>query len=291
MARIQWCGAVLATAALLGVAGPAGAEAARSQDARWIPSATAGFRVFDYHADGRIDSTIGFSDSGSDTESQPLFQLGLDLMSPALERVPAGPRVVGFGGIQLGPNRKLDLAGDGELLADQPQQSIDALTSRPPPGGVYPAPETLPGQGSALSGKYQYLGWYLGMGLAFALPTKPLLRVRPYATYVGEQAKIKGTVLRVTGQPPGTPYVIERASRSVDEVFHYLGPGLELEVVVETGQRWGLSLFATADFLWSVGDDRVTFSDSGGRAVFHYEADDFQPRGGLGVRVSWLGGL
>lgn len=290
MTRIRACGAFL-LALLLGAAGSAAAEGPKDRDARWIPSATGTFRILNYHAEGRIDSNIGFSADGQETESAPHFQIGFDLLSPTLDRVPTAPRLVGFAGVQLGPTRKLELADDGELLPDQPQRTIDTLIARPPPNGIYPAPETLPGQGSRLSGKYQSLGWYLGMGVAFELPTDPGLRVRPYVNYVGEQAKIKGTALRVTGQPPGTPYVVERASQSVEEVFHYLGPGLELELLVDTGDSWGLSFFATVDFLWNVGDDRITFSDPAARAVFHYEADDFQPRGGAGVRLSWLGGL
>ncbi len=289
MPRTLLCLAVLVSVlGLPGLARSEEPEAATPASERWIPSVTGIFQLFSYEADGRVDTSLGFPDSGSSDGRVPTFQIGLDLMSPALEDVPTAPHFVGFAGLQAGPPRKLGLADAGELASGQPEKEIARLEAMPP--NTYPAPEALPGQGSELTGRYRALGWYLGMGMAFDIPkAEPSFRIRPYVTAVGEQVKVKGQVVRVTGQPPGQPYMVDRVSASVKEFFYYVGPGVQLEVIVEETPTWALSLFATADFLWNVGDDSLTFSAR--QAIFHYKADSFQPRGGFGVRWSWVGAL
>ena len=114
-----------------------------------------------------------------------------------------------------------------------------------------------------------------------------MVSIRPFFTYQGEQADMKGEIVEVQGTPGN--YVIVRDKATDDEVFHYIGPGIEIETLIAPGEHVGVSLYATFDFLWSVGDDSVGFSDS--LASYHYETDSFKPRGGVGIRLSWLGGF
>jgi hypothetical protein len=246
-------------------------------DDRWVPSWTTAFLLFHYEGNGTIDSSVGFSDKGSQDKTVATFLLGLDLKSPALEGVLWEPHVALFAGIQAGPSQKLKLSGQGTLLPIQPEFEL----GRDPD---LPNASDYPGQGSEIDGKYESLGWYLGAGIVFDLPTTPDIRIRPFVMYSGEQVKMEGTVVAVTGTPNN--YVVQRDSAKDDDVFHYIGPGLEVEAVLTSNENLGLSLFATVDFLWNVGNDTVHFSDS--IANYRYEADDFKPRGGIGLRLSWL---
>jgi len=305
MIRVIMCCAAL-SACLLGAAGLAWAEAGevtKPLHERWIPSVSGGLVVFEDKVDGFIDSTVaGFSDAGSDGTTVPRFMLGLDLMSPALATLPGGPRIVGFGGMELlGPNEWNQSAGVGDNvnLEHVEAEVANASIPRPPNPGSFPPPESFEDQGSFLETQRQDLGWYLGVGMVFEFPDRdgedPALRLRPFLTYVGEQIELQGGTVAVQGQPAGVPpvgsYTILEGFVSKKETLHYLGPGIDAELVVASLESTTVSLFARVSFLWSVGDDSFTETDRNGVGTYHFDVDDFVIRPGGGIRVAWRGGL
>lgn len=293
-------------ACLMGAAGSAwsegaeGAAASKPLSERWIPAFSGTLIVVEDEMKGKIDSTIGFSDAGSIGETVARFQLGLELMTPSLRVLPAGPRVVGFAGLQLmGPNEENEAAGAGDTpnLSSVEEQVERALDPSIP--GNFPPPESFNNQGSELTTTRQDAGWFVGIGLVFEFPDRkeqdPGLRLRPFVTYVGELIDLDGQSLIVEGQPCCVPtvgsYTIRHGAVSKEKTLHYLGPGLDVELVVASFEKTTLSLFGRVSFLWNVGDSSFTLSDGSGLGRYHYEVDDFTIRPGGGLRVAWRGGI
>ena len=229
------------------------------------------------------------------------LQIGLDLMSPTLGALPMSPRVVTFGGLQVsGPNEEEDVASAGDFV-DRPKveaQVREGLVPNPRMPGVFPAPETF-NNGSMATSRRETLGWTFGLGLVFEIPRRPkedpVLRLRPYVEYVGEQVEYRGKSVRVTGQPFGVPrmgdYTIHYAAASEKETYHWLGPGIDAELVLGAFEAVTFSLFGKVGFLWNLTGDSVSFADGEGLGVYHFEVDDFTIRPGGGVRLAWRGGL
>jgi len=278
------------------------ASAPKPISKRWIPGISAGLIVSGDHVDGAIDSMagstigLGLSGAGSVATTVPRLQIGLDLSSPSLRRLPLGPRVVVFGGLQvMGPNEENQLAGtDGDVNLDTIAGEI--ANARPNAvTGLFPPPESFAGQGSSATSEYRPLSWYLGLGLVFEFPDRkdedPALKLRPFASYVGEQIHLKGSVAEVTGRPPGTPYLVSEGLAAERDILHFVGPGLDVELVVASFANTTFSLFGTVSFLWNVGDSSYSFSDPNGIARYDFEVDDFQIRPGGGIRMAWRGGL
>lgn len=301
MGRVVGC--IMSTVACSLVAlAASGAEEQGTRRERWLPMVSGALIVFEDRVDARIDSTIGFPDAGRIGTTVPRLQLGLDLMSPVLPRTPTGLRLVAFGGLQLsGPNEEDEAAGAGGFVDPRrARENIEAATAAGiRNGGRYATPETLGNQGSSATSRRESVGWYLGLGVAFEFPDRPdrepALRLRPFVAYVGEQVDFHGDSLIIEGQPMGVPpvgeYTYRYDSRSREKTFHYLGPGLDAELVVGTSESLTVSLFAKVSFLWNLGDSSFTFNDGAGLGTYHFEVDDMTIRPGGGMRFAWRKGL
>ena len=305
------CAALAAVLLVTPFATRADEEVASELDDRWIPAFNSSFLLFAYEGEGELDSSIGFSGAGDDDKTVPVFQIGLDLKSPSVAKLPGKPRFAFFAGFQGGASQEitftekgldLERARFGEfvvvdepgLVDNEPESSLARNPNRLAGPASYGA-----GQGSELKATYESTGWYAGAGVSFELPTSPRFRLRPFVMYTGEQVTLQGKVVRVVGDPPvvdsggniivPSTYEILRTRSQEQEIFHYLGPGLELEADLVTGEYLGVSLYATVDLLWLVSDDEIEFRDSFAR--YSFEADGFKPRGGLGLRIFWSEGL
>jgi hypothetical protein len=292
-------------ACLLGATSSAWSEVAEERKPlkeRWIPGFSGGLVLFEDKIDGSIDSTIGFSDSDSIGNTVPRLQLGLDLLSPTIPRLPFGLRVAGFGGVQFsGPNEENESAAAGEFVSVSKVEDQIAQASIPNPArpGVFPPPESFSNQGSSLTSERRNVGWFLGLGLSFEFPDRddkdPALRLRPFVAYVGEQIDHQGQSLRVVGQPAGIPavgeYTIEYESQSQLETYHYLGPGIDAELVLGSFEKTTVSFFARVSFLWNVGDSSATLNGPNGLGTYKVDVDDFRIRPGGGLRIAWRGGI
>jgi hypothetical protein len=275
------------------------AEDVKPLKERWIPGISLGLVVFEDDVKGTIDNPIEFSDAGSKGTTVARLQLGLNLMSPSLPVLPAGPRLVGFAGLQImGPNEENESAGAGGFpdLQSVEDQVANATIPNANQPGVFPPPDSFKDQGSILTTTRNTMGWYLGMGLAFEFPDRenedPALRLRPFVKYVGEQLDLDGRSVIVQGQPCCVPtvgsYSIFSGSVSRVETLHYLGPGIDAELVVASYDSATISLFASVSFLWNVGDSSIAMTDG---ARYTYKVDEFTVRPGGGLRMAWRGGL
>ncbi len=316
---------------LLGVVGSVWAEdetdkAQKPLSERWIPGISVGLILFDPKVEGTITGTTSNTSRFSDVSSTngdatvPRLQLGLELMSPALADTAFRPRAVVFGGAQImGPNERTSAAGAGSpfpVLSVVQEQIANAGPSlqNGPNQGFFPDGVDFRQQGSVLSTEHEIAGWFFGLGMVFEYPGRddedPALRIRPFVSYVGEQVHLDGRLIASEGQPfqqqiptcpqvctpnpnpvIGTPYSIFQGSVSEKETFHYVGPGIDAELIVGSLEYATISLFATVSFLWNVGDSSITLNDATGVSSYNLKFERLTIRPGGGLRIRWRGGI
>lgn len=169
----------------------------------------------------------------------------------------------------------------------------------------------------------------LGIGFDIPIGESLLLQLKPSIAYQGEPVKLSGQLVTTTideipvsftcrpnkNCPFGTDFATQqfavwRGPSSSDLVDHHLGLGLELDLGLSRSS-WPVraSLFVDTRLLWLVSDPTTTFSNPvgernllGPRAVdsvttptdfpvasYRVTRDEFEVRGGAGVRFSWVG--
>jgi hypothetical protein len=267
------------SAALIGTISTAGLAQSevteRPPEDRWIPSLEGSLLLVDYNAAGSIESGVGQSGAGRAKAGTPTFQLGVNLMSPRLG-LPLSPRIVGFAGALVGPDQTIQIVNEGEFREGQPEAGVEDQLP----------PEQLLGQGSELLGTRQNVGWYMGLGISFDVPKSgSRFRLKPLVGYFGESAEVEGRVVSVTGPP--SAYQIHRPEASADVISHFIGPGLEGEVILGRNDKFAVGLFAQLYYVWKVGERATQFSDPDNSVLFWYDPQVNGFRGGAGVRFSW----
>ena len=260
---------LLAGGAVASAEEPAPAEPERNG---WTPALDISLNVFNFTGEGQVFSPIGQSNKNTASRTIGEFRIGLDLMSPSIDLGFAKPRVVGFGGIQTGPRYYVAMSQLGVLIPNRPAPSdiATAATRFDNDGIPYPHSSALGGQGSLVNAYYDGLGWYAGAGLDFPVPSfESLLRVRPYALYLGEKMGAQGQLVSATGTGaviPQTPNPLDispdyrvyySVTQRAEEDFHFLGPGVELDLIATRGKRLEIVLFTAGDFLFNVGDGQI----------------------------------
>jgi hypothetical protein len=157
------------------------------------------------------------------------------------------------------------------------------------------------GQRSEVSALHHNPAWWAQVGFAYSMPWNDfLVRVKPSVEYFGEKIRVKGRHVNVVDEFPGpTPsdpqgvartFILNRRRGAETQIFHNLGPSLELEAVVKDTGLVTISVFGDVKYLWSVGDRELTFRDDNvGVVQFKYRRTAGQVRGGLGIRVGWRG--
>jgi hypothetical protein len=153
------------------------------------------------------------------------------------------------------------------------------------------------------------------LGVAFSVPiaTNLLVHIKPSVQYSMEKIDLPGsltTALETT--PPGTPpdptekpfcglpspprpacarrFTAIRSRTEGSTTDHSVGLGLEIAMVPFRRTRpIRVSIYAEARFLWLVSDDTTEFSDPNGVASYSVVRDDFNIKGGGGLRFSWVG--
>jgi hypothetical protein len=142
------------------------------------------------------------------------------------------------------------------------------------------------------------------------IATDLLLYVKPSFQYSMEKIDLPGGLTTVDEtSPPGTvdpagcgqpvpprpspclrTFEIYRSGAKGTATDHSVGAGLEVAFVPSRSARpIRVSVYAEARFLWLVSDDKTEFADPGGVASYSVVRDDFNIKGGGGLRFSWVG--
>ena len=94
-------------------------------------------------------------------------------------------------------------------------------------------------------------------------------------------------------RPPGPPCVrefeIRESNVEFDTTDHSIGPGLEVAMGFLASRPIRISIFAQVRALWLVSGKTNSVTDSDDFASYSVEREDFVFRGGMGVRLSWVG--
>jgi hypothetical protein len=194
---------------------------------------------------------------GDDTDLEPFIGGQFELMTPGLKKLPGRPRFYVAGDVSwsFGFNRDVAKEGDpGEFLF--------------PPG--FNVPEaSVKGQGSRATIEPEDLVVGANAGMAFSVDIgERRLRIKPNVGYLRQELVYTGSVNRAllinTGNgsnlvvPPIQPTWGEIEIKAEDqEVYHAIGPGLELEFDAARAGPIMLSVFANANAYKIIAGDRT----------------------------------
>ncbi|MBW2494641.1 MAG: hypothetical protein JRE43_07805 [Deltaproteobacteria bacterium] len=275
----------------------------------WIPSIETGFETFDYNVDTTVVNSINppaWQGAQSEAERQLMVRIGGELMGPEFENLPGRPRFFVKGGAHFQMFSSDRIFRDGDAFVDvQPGRAV--LTYEGGGAGARNLPGDFEGQGSEISARFQDPSWYAGLGVAFSVPinTNLMLYIKPSVQYSVEKIDLPSGLTTVDEPVPmvdpdpcganaGAPcireFFIHNSRTTASTTDHSVGAGLEVAMVpFRLARPIRVSLYAEARFLWLVSDDTTEFADSAGVAAYSVVRDDFNIRGGGGLRFSWVG--
>jgi hypothetical protein len=285
-----------------------GARAEEEEEPPWIPSLNFGFETFRSDTTSSVENFINppaYMGTQTDSNQQPLFQIGAELQGPMFEGVPGRPRIFVGGGWGLNPFSADQVFGLGVI--GEPEDTIrvfngqleraigSGLTgfceARNPPTCPTAEPGKFDGQGSRITASFLNPSWYALLGVAFNIPVSKKLsfQVRPSVAYSGENVEMNGWLTTVTEPAPET-FEVTRSIATASTTDHNLGTGLELALELFRAARpITTALYVDVRLLWLLSDPTTTFADSSGVAAYEVTRDTFTIRGGAGVRFSWKG--
>jgi hypothetical protein len=252
----------------------------------WIPYLDVGIDSGEEIAGASVTSTVTDSASGTNSFDHARLRFGVGVLMPSWTKTPGRPRLFVQGGIDYhlaGSQRALDVGNVGD-----PQPAIDRLNPNRPNDR-----ESIPGQGQRIRQEYMGPGWLAAIGVAFEMPAPwddGSIRLKPMAAYEGERIRIEGQLVHVS-EPSDNVFVVDRAhARGNPTTDHRLGLGGEIELTFFEGDRFEMSAYGNARYLWVVsGRSTRLGSTPTGIATFEWRQDANVVRGGLGIRVSWTG--
>jgi hypothetical protein len=287
----------------------------------WIPSIETGFETFDYNVDTTVVNHINLTTNPPvpglwggtqhEAERQLMFRIGGELMGPEFEELPGRPRLFVKGGAQFRTwsSDKIFRQGDpfiGGFPVGQPEQRI--LRYNATGSGEFDFPREFDGQGSEVKARIEDPSWYAGLGVAFSVPitTNLLFHIKPSVQYSMEKVYLPAAMTTVLEtSPAGTvdpvpcgrridpclrTFEVYRSRTKDDTTDHSVGAGLEVALIpFRKARPIRVSLYAEARFLWLVSGDKTEFTDPDGIATYSVVRDDFNIRGGGGLRFSWVG--
>jgi len=282
-------------------------EEEKFSEPAWIPSIEMAFDAGDYDTNSSVDRSVGQSGTNSGSADNIMFRLGGGLMGPILGQLPGNPRLFGRAGAKLAADPNIETLEIGAIGA--PEDEILSFVERREAAIAFgcqdkdppdcPKVEDIDGQGSDIRATFDQPSWYAGVGIAFTipLPMDGALRIKPSVEYNGEHIKMRGRVTSVT-EPQPDVFLVHRSLATDSITDHFVGPGLELEIVLGRSARpIAFSIYADSRFLWLVSDRTLSFAgpttdldgNPTGTATYTVKRDSLNIRVGAGMRFSWTG--
>jgi hypothetical protein len=246
--------------------------------------------------------------SGDDLGVEPFIGGQLELMTPALQRVPGRPRFYIAGDVSWSFGFNRDVAKEADPGEMELPEADDLRT----------AEASVEGQGSRATTEPEDLVIGANAGIAFTIDIgERRLRIKPNAGYLRQELEYTGSVNRAVKissgrnnfpqeNTPATWETIKIEGRD-QEVYHAIGPGLELEFDAARAGPFMLSLFAGANAYKIIAGDRtIEFEGTdtweqnspdefgGGtntrteEASWKFVKAPWSYRGAVGIRFRWL---
>jgi hypothetical protein len=233
-------------------------------------------------------ATVTDRASGGEQMVVPFVGLELELMAPILVEGAGAPRpflAIGISGA-LGTNSdvaKTGVPGPFGLPADLPDGPL--------------VERVVLGQGARVSAEVQPLGVEGTLGLAFVTGWGDRqLRLRPAVTYRRSEVEISGVAQRAVQQrsiPPPTQlddFRLIALSDDFTEVYHSVGPKLEIEMDGPRLGPWTLAVYLQGSATAILGDRKTELQATNGfgeQARWRFEVDPWSFQVATGVRLRW----
>lgn len=252
---------------------------------RWVPALALSNGILGQGADAAVASDVRPDATGSTTFLNPWMSASLELMSPSPGELPGHPQFFLHGDVGVNFGFRRDVAKEGSPGEFRfPDENPADITND----------QVVGGQGSVTRGDPQPLLVTAGAGVAFTLESMGRrIRIRPSVEYLREELDVVGRVNRALIPPGGTLENVEliELTGSRSEVYHGLGPGLEIEADTARAGPVVLTLFVSGQAYRILGDRTTEFSTTDGSghvATWTFKKDAWSWRGGVGLRFRWL---
>jgi hypothetical protein len=165
------------------------------------------------------------------------------------------------------------------------------------PAGKPVAEVVVLGQGSKVSAEVQPLGVDAQIGVAFTMQlAERRLRIKPSLAYLRTELEISTITQRAVQQQPSFPTQLSdfrfiSLSDSFTEVYHGIGPALEIELDSHRVGPFVMAFYFEASAIALLGDRETNLSATnqfGEVSRWRYEVDRWSFRAGTGVRLRWI---
>lgn len=276
------------------------------RNGRWLPALSIEASVIGQDLSAEVESGQR-ENTPQDGDARPVFpSLGarVQLATPALAdlsgllEIPSVLRLYSHVGISYSIDKKTSITREGTV---GPFFATGAMGVRLDLDSNELA-EVFAGQGSEVSSKTQPLLFTAGLGLDFAFSIfDRILHLKPSLEYRREELEFSAFASDVLPDgsnvnPGRCPCTGLRLRADEHQVYHGIGPGLEVELEAARAGDYLLSIYALAIGYHNLGeltqrwsktgtyDDGVTPADVMGTA----EMPDWSIRLGVGLRASWL---
>lgn len=281
------CAVAVGIISILLCRAPQAAADQQDQTARgWTPRIAIGGGIVSHESDGTVSSSVRPSaDSTNERVNGPLVTGELELMTPGLVRLPGRPRFFASVGVSADLGQAKDIAREG---------APDEFTPDPTPGL---RPDTVGGQGSATRVENAGLILQANAGVSFTVEVgERRLELKPSFAYARWEREIEGVVHHVEAIDAsgfGPPFRFIAIRETVDETFHAIGPGFDLDYHTGRLGPFDSSIFIGFRALHLLGDDDVSFSgaysDALGDATasWRYEPERWHYLGRAGLALRW----
>jgi hypothetical protein len=251
------------------------------------------------HCEQQIRPTAPLSDvplpsvttRGDDRMVTPFVGGSLELMTPGLISLPGRPRLFVHGDAAASFSATRDLAKEGVPGAFEVAEGV-----------TFPKETNVLGQGSTTSAQVMPLVVSAGAGVAFTLEAwERRIRIKPSVEYLREEIEVEGVVKRAvqtryrrpspTAEDFPDGFRLIELSGSEKQVFHGIGPGLEVEIDTLRAGPFMLAVYVSGSAHAFLGDREVEFSDTnadGESAAWRFEKNEWAFRGFVGLRFRWV---
>ncbi len=268
----------------------------------WVPSIVFSVVVHEEDTEIEVDSRpLEFSFDRKAIRTLASLRFGGELMTPTFDKVPIKPRFfVSAGVLWSTPGNGLshsnhDTTTQADYRGVNLAQKIRLFNPpNTPPNADQFQFKDFEGRGTSVEGRQLHNSWYAGVGGVLTFPRSGFtIRVRPSIEYIGEEFRINGEYTLLSENVPAEVprrLIIHEINISDKNIYHNIGPGLELEFVNHLDGDFTLSFFTQTRFMWIIGDTEMNLkgTDSQGEnAAFRFKRSRFNFRGGIGFRLGF----
>ena len=259
----------------------------------WVPSIV--FSVVVHEEDTEIEVNSFLDEFNFDRKAirtMASLRFGGELMTPTFDKVPIKPRFfVSAGVLWSTPGNGLsDSYHTTTSVSDYRDINLALLVRNNP---LRPLVD-FEGQGTSVQGRQLHNSWYAGLGGVLTLPRSGFtIRVRPSIEYIGEEFRMTGEYTLLSENVPADDprrLIVHEINISDKNIYHNIGPGLELEFVNHLDGDFTLSFFTQTRFMWILGDTEMNLKGTDNRgedAAFRFKRSRFNFRGGIGFRLGF----